>query len=330
MRIRNGKTGPRARQRASGIVCTLTSFLLTAAPQVQAQDRPSGTASQPATELPIVTVTARKREEAAQAVPISLTVLDPQAAAGASPTDGNAGLARSTPNLAFADSGGQFGNLFVIRGVGSFAPLSADDTSVVMYLNEVPRSVYGTPPTLLDVDRVEVMRGPQGTLFGRNTQGGAINVVSHAPVFKPEFSATGEAGTHGHALGEVVANTPLSDTLAGRLAVRYTNQDGTVPNVLSGGRNGRTQVGAARGSLLWLPGDDTTVTLSAFHDRRESDAPRFIWRQNPAFPQSAVSPATDIRWRDTGASLKVEHDFEHLRLTSLTSYQDARSFQLLQ
>ncbi|MFT3819986.1 MAG: TonB-dependent receptor [Rubrivivax sp.] len=274
-----------------------------------------------------MTVTARKREEPAQVVPISLTVLDPQAAAAAPPADGNAGLARSTPNLSFADSGGQFGNLFVIRGVGSFAPLSSDDTSVVMYLNEVPRSVYGTPPTLLDVERVEVMRGPQGTLFGRNTQGGAINVISRPPVFEREFSATAEAGTQGHALGEVVANAPLSDTLAGRLAVRYSNLDGTVPNVLTGGSDGRVQVGAARGSLLWLPGRATTVALSVFHDRRESDAPRFIWRQNPAFPQSAVDPATDIRWRDTGASLKIQHDVGRVRLSSLTSYQDARSFQ---
>ena len=283
---------------------------------------------QPTLELPAVTVTARKREESAQAVPISVTVLDRNAAAtAASSADENAGFARSTPNLSFADSGGQFGNLFVIRGVGSFAPLSSDDTSVVMYLNEVSRSVYGAPPTLLDIDRVEVLRGPQGTLFGRNTQGGAINVITNAPRFAREFSATAEAGTHGYALGEVVANAPLSDTLAGRLAVRYSNLDGTVHNVAAGGRNGNARIGAARGSLLRLPGDNTTVTFSGFYDRRESDAPRFIWLQNPAFPQTAVTPAGNILWRDAGASLKVEHDFDKTRLTSLTSFQDSRSFQ---
>ncbi|MGE3923842.1 MAG: TonB-dependent receptor [Lautropia sp.] len=342
MRIRNEKTRP-GTLRASEITSALAALLLAAGPQAQAQMQmqmqaqaqgqagaqggPAETASPPAAELPAVTVTARKREEPVQAVPISVTVIDPQATAVAAPADGNAGLARSTPNLSFADSGGQFGNLFVIRGVGSFAPLSSDDTSVVMYLNEVPRSVYGAPPALLDVERVEVMRGPQGTLFGRNTQGGAINVISNAPVFERTFSATAEAGTHGHALGEVVANAPLSDTLAGRLAVRYSNLDGTVPNILSGDREGRVRVGAARGALLWLPGDETAITLSAFHDRRQSDAPRFVWRQNPAFPQSAVDPANDIRWRDDGASLKAEHDFGRVRFTSLTSYQDARSFQ---
>ncbi|WP_425466678.1 TonB-dependent receptor [Pigmentiphaga humi] len=310
--------------RLSRIAGALASFLV-AAPSAWAQ---SDASPQPVAELPAVTVTARKREESAQTVPISMTVLDGQTAAAVSaPSDSNAGLARSAPNVAFADSGGQFGNLFVIRGVGSFAPLSSDDTSAVMYLGEVPRSVYGTPPALLDIDRVEIMRGPQGTLFGRNTQAGAINVVPRLPTFKREFSATAEAGTHGHRLGELIANTPLSDTLAARLAVRYSNLDGAVPNVAAGGSDGRVQVGAMRGSLLWLPGDRTTVAFTGFYDRRESDAPRFVWLQNPQFPQSAVNPAGNIRWRDAGASLRIEHEFDRVRLTSLTSYQDDRSFQ---
>ncbi|MFT3815574.1 MAG: TonB-dependent receptor [Acidovorax sp.] len=314
--------------RRSLLAVAMASFL--AAASVWAQDTPAqGDVSPPsASELPAVTVTARKREESAQSVPISVTVIDKHAAeAAAAPSDSNSGLARSAPNISFADSGGQFGNLFVIRGVGSFAPLSSDDTSAVMYLGEVPRSVYGAPPTLLDIDRVEVLRGPQGTLFGRNTQAGAIDVIPNVPTFKREFSATAEAGTHGHRLGELVANTPLSDTLAARLAVRYSNIDGTVPNIAAGGNDGRVQIGAMRESLLWLPGDRTTVTFTGFYDRRESNAPRFIWLQNPQFPQSAVNPAGNIRWRDAGASLKVEHEFDRTRLTSLTSFQDDHSFQ---
>lgn len=315
--------GPACPPRLHRIACALAPLLMVA-PSAWAE----GEADSVAAELPAVTVTARKREEPAHTVPISVTVLGAQAAATASaPSGSNAGLARAAPNVAFADSGGQFGNLFVIRGVGSFAPLSPDDTSSVMYLGEVPRSVYGTPPVLLDIDRVEVMRGPQGTLFGRNTQAGAINVIPNLPTFKREFSATAEAGTHGHRLGELVANTPLSDMLAARLAVRYSNLDGTVPNIAAGGSDGRVQVGAARGSLLWIPGERTTVTFTGFYDRRASDATRFLWLQNPQFPQSAVNPAGNIRWRDAGASLKVEHEFDRVRMTSLTSYQDDRSFQ---
>ena len=292
----------------------------------QTTETPSGSISR----LPTVTVTARKRDESVKDVPISMTVQDAQALQrNASPADENAGLARSTPNLTFGDTGGLNGNLFTIRGVGSFAPLSSDDTSVVMYLHEVPRSVYGTPPTLLDVNRVEILRGPQGTLFGRNTQGGAISVVQNEPRFKREFSVAAEAGTHGHRMGEIVGNIPLSNNLAGRLAVRYSNLDGTVSNVTTRGTDGRAQVGAARGSLLWLPSDYTSVTFSGFYDHRESNAPRFIWWQNPSFPQSATDPANDVRWHDAGALVRVEHDSDRVRLTSLTSYQDSKSTQAL-
>ncbi|OZI34187.1 TonB-dependent receptor [Bordetella genomosp. 10] len=317
--------------RLPAIACALTS-ILAVVPSAWAQgDQTDAAASaQGVAELPAVTVTARKREESEQKVPISMTVLDGKTIeTGASPSDSNAGLARSAPNTSFADSGGQFGNLFLIRGVGSFAPLSPDDTSVVTYFNEVPRSVYGAPPTLFDIERVEVLRGPQGTLFGRNTQGGAINIVPNAPSFKREFSATTEIGTHGYHVGEAVANGALSDTLAGRLALRYSDQSGTVPNIASGGKDGKVQVGSARGSLLWLIGDDTTATLTGYYDRRESNAPRFVWYQNPDFPQSAVDPDGNITWRDAGVSLKVEHDFGKVRLTSLTSYQDDYSHQPL-
>lgn len=331
MRLQRSKKRRSTRRQARAIGLALMSCLPAAVPQAQAQARggqSANAAAQPATSLPAVTVTARKREEPAQTVPISVTVLDAQAAAAAAaPSDGNAGLARSVPNLSFVDSGGQVSNLFVIRGVGAFSPLASDDTSVIMYVDEVPRLVFSTPPVLFDIDRVEVMRGPQGTLFGRNTQGGAINIVTNAPRFRREFSVNAQAGTRGHGLGEVVANSPLSERLAGRLAVRYSNLGGSVPNLASGHDEGRVQVGAVRGSLLWLPADRTAVTVSAFQDHRTSDAPRFIWYENPAFPQSALAPTYKTRWRDTGAAVKIEHDFDRVRLTSLTSYQDSRSTQ---
>ncbi|MFK0375180.1 TonB-dependent receptor [Pandoraea sp. NPDC090278] len=329
--------GPRAAQTLlpSSIALAVIAVLMASPAPAHAEDNlqndsadTANAAALAATALPAVTVTARKREESAQDVPISIKVLDSKAVKeAASPSDGNGGLARSAPNVSFVDSGGLFGNLFVIRGVGAFAPLSSDDTSVVMYFDEVPRSVYGAPPTLFDINRVEILRGPQGTLFGRNTQGGAINVIPNTPTFKRAFSVNAEVGSHGHRVGEAVANGALSETVAGRVAVRYSNLDGTVPNLAAGGKDGRVQVGAVRGSLLWLPGDDTTVTFTGFYDDRKSDAARFLWYQNPDFPQSAVNPRSDIRWRDTGASLKVEHEFSAMRLTSLTSFLNSRSTQ---
>lgn len=288
---------------------------------------PSGAAAA-ATELAPITVTARLHDETEQSVPIGMTVLPgDRLATVAAPSADNAGLARSAPNVSFVDSGGQNSNVFNIRGVGSFAPLSPDDTSAVIYTNGVPRSVYGAAPTLMDIDRVEVLRGPQGTLFGRNTQGGAIDVIPNLPRFKPEYTYTGEIGSDGYRLGEIVANQPFSDDLAGRLALRYSTVDGTVPDLAAGGKDGGVDTGAARGSLLWTPDARTTVTFIGFYDKQTSTAPRFIWMQDPDFPRAELDPRNRVEWRDAGASLKVEHEFDRTVLTSLTSYQDSRSTQ---
>ena len=173
----------------------------------------------PSVELPAVTVTARKRDEVEQSVPIGMSVLEGPKL-DIAPNASNAGLARSAPNVNFVDVGGQASNLFSVRGVGSFAPISADDTSTVLYVNEAPLSVYGAAPSMLDVDRVEVLRGPQGTLFGRNTQAGAISIVTNGPTFDRLFSLRGEAGTQAFGLGEFVWNQPLVADLAPRCAWR--------------------------------------------------------------------------------------------------------------
>lgn len=286
----------------------------------KSEDKDSGT----------IIVTARKRGESLQDIPISMSVLNQQAIdRNIVPSDSNGSLARFSPNISFSDNGGQFSNLFVIRGVGAFAPLSPDDTSVGVYLDEVPRSVYGAPITLFDINRVEIMRGPQGTLFGRNTEGGAINVIPNPPTFQNEVKLTSEVGTHGHWVGEGIANGKLTDSLAGRMAIRYSNTNGTIPNLSTGGKDGSVHVGAIRGSLLWIPDDRNKISLTGFYDHKTSDSPRFILYQNPNFPQSAVNPRGNISWRDIGGLFKLEHFFDTMYLTSLTSYQDDNSFQPL-
>ena len=290
----------------------------------------ASTSSDPATatQLEAVTITARRHSESQQKVPVSVTVASgADLAVDATPSAGNAGLARSVPNLAFADIGATYANVFSIRGVGSFMPLAADDESVVMYVNDVPRATTGAPPTFMDIDRVEVLRGPQGTLFGRNTQGGAINVITKQPTFKHEFSATAEGGTHGRWLGEMIGNGPVSDDVAARVAVRMSNLNGSVPNLATGSTDGRVKIGAARGTVLWVPDDRTSVTVSGFVDQTETTAPRFVLLQNADFPQVELDPSTASRWRDAGGSVRVERAFDRVKFTSLTSYQDSRNVQ---
>lgn len=280
-------------------------------------------------ELPPITVTSRKRREVEQEVPIGMTVL-----AGdrldIPKTSTNAGIARSAPNVGFTDLGGQSANLFSIRGVGSFSPVAPDDTSVVLYVDEVPQSVYFLPPPLLDVDRVEILRGPQGTLFGRNTQGGAISIVPRQPSFDPALTVIGEAGTNGYGLVEAVGNAPLvEDRLAGRLALRYSTYDGDIPNRATGGEDGGLDVGAARGTLLFTPGDTTRATLAFTYGRNRDTSPRFLLRDAADFPESAVDPQGLVDSEGYGATLKLSHDFGGAVLDTVTSVQRATSFQRL-
>jgi len=281
-----------------------------------------------ATELSPVTVTARKRDEVERNVPISMTVLE-GSRLDTPPTASNAGLARSAPNVNFVDSGGQSSNLFTIRGVGSFAPLSADDTSTVLYVNEAPQSLYGPAPSMLDVDRVEILRGPQGTLFGRNTQAGAISIVPRTPTFDWEFSATGEVGTSGFALGEYTWNAPLvADKLAARVAVRYSTYAGDIPNIAAGGKDGTQDIWAGRGTFLFAPTSSTSATLGVSYNRQNDTSPRFLLRDYAGFPTSAVNPRTSVDSKSLGVNLKIRHEFGPAVLDSVTCYQRNNSSQI--
>lgn len=277
--------------------------------------------------LPPITVTARRREENAQEVPIGMTVLQGDRLT-ASPIASNADLARLAPNLSFVDLGGQSPNFANIRGVGSFSPVSGDDTSVVFYVDEVPLSVYGVAPSLLDIERVEVLRGPQGTLFGRNTQGGAISIIPRRPSFDREFSTTGEIGTDGYALGHATANGAIIPGLvAGRLALGWSRFGGDISNIAAGGRDGALDIGAARGALLFTPGDRTEALLSFTYGRDDSHSPRFLLRDAADFPVSATVPRTHVAAETYGVSLRIRHELDAFALTSLTSIQRNRSTQ---
>jgi iron complex outermembrane receptor protein len=276
-----------------------------------------------------ITVTARKRPELEKDIPISLTTIEGARLDDLSKTRSNADLARSVPNFNFVDFGGQSSNLANIRGVGSFSPVSPDDTSVVFYVDEAPQSVYGIAPSLLDTERVEVLRGPQGTLFGRNAQGGAVNIVSRVPTFDRSFAVTGEVGTKSYGLGELVANSPLvPNVLAGRIAARYTTFGGDVPNILLGGNDAATQIGAFRGSLLFTPNERTTVTFSGSYNKDDDTVPRWLLRGAADFPVSAVDPRNEVNRENQNYNLKVRHDFGSMIFESVSNVQRTTSFQV--
>lgn len=212
-----------------------------------------------------IVVTAQKRAESLQTVPVSVTVLTGAALAELkldSPSD----LVTQIPNLQVNGIVGEGSPLFSLRGVSMFDYSLNQSSPVASYIDEVYKGnfvLFGVE--MYDLARVEVLRGPQGTLYGKNTTGGAINFITNKPEFNTSASIKVGTGNYGRQEAEGTFNTVLvPDRLAVRIAATYTKVDGFVHNVLPGypDLEGVDQWGA-RLSLLYKVSDTTTATLRA-------------------------------------------------------------------
>ncbi len=178
------------------------------------------------------------------------------------------------PNLTVGDSADTPGDAVVsIRGIGTqILSIGADPSSSVHtdgVYNSRPGSIFSE---FLDVERVEVLRGPQGTLYGRNSVGGTINVIHKRPSFDTEMNALIEAGNLDAYRGVFSANgTLIEDTLAGRFAISRRERDGWITNQVDGEKYGEEAVNAFRGALLWDISDSTTLVVKTDWSAKETD-----------------------------------------------------------
>lgn len=267
--------------------------------------------------LPEISVTARKRQENPRDVPLSLTVVDGQTLEDAR-INSSEDLFRSVPNMMSNDLGDSRATYYTIRGIGPVTqPLGPDDSSVVTYVDGIPQPFFGSDLIYLDIDRAEVLRGPQGTLYGRNSAAGAINITTRKPGAEPEFSLRGEIGGDGTRSIQGVASGPLvPGRLAARLALKQWSADGYVPN-LYGSDRGDHRNFAGRGSLLLTPSDRTTVTLGLAGESNKQNPVGWVLRQQADYPEQA-STVNKADRRSGGAALTVAHDFGWGTLTSAT------------
>lgn len=267
-----------------------------------------------------ISVTARKADEDIRNVPESITVVSPESLM-ATPFDPGAAIARNSPNVQWVNRaiGSQF---FSIRGVSSLGtPVNFSDGTVAFNIDGVPNSLMSASNILLDVNRIEVMRGPQGTLWGSNALGGAINVVTNQPDGRRDIHVTGEIGTNGYRMGEaVLGGNILPGTLDGRMAVRFGHQNGDVRSLYTN-ELGERDVAAFRGGLRFTGIDDTTVTLTGSYLRDDGNAPFYLLRNTSRFPISGTLTEPRSVTTQAGATLTVEHRFEAFRLTSVSAYQ---------
>lgn len=217
-----------------------------------------------------VVVTARKTSESLQVTPVAVTALNEVMLEKAQVTE-LSDLQRTAPSLSIMSGGtGSSALIYVaIRGNAQVSPSGGTDPAVATYVD----GVYLARPTggnvdMFDVSQAEVLRGPQGTLFGRNTTGGALNIKTNDPTGDFEGYVKGEVGNYNHKKVELVVNVPImGEELASRFAVRYNDRDGygdykgyTDPNGFS--YDGLNQEAAdvekniyARGKFKWVPAD---------------------------------------------------------------------------
>ncbi|MBN8551371.1 MAG: TonB-dependent receptor [Caulobacterales bacterium] len=228
-------------------------------------------ASDDAAQVDDVIVTARRREEVLQDVPIAVTSLGAERLEQTGATDITA-LQQQTPNATVQVARGSNSTLIsFIRGVGQQDPLWGFEPGVGLYIDDVyVARPQGAVLDIFDINRIEVLRGPQGTLYGRNTIGGAIKYVTDRIGQTPEFEASATLGSYRQADVVVSAGAPVSDTLAvGAAFARYT-RDGFGENTTTGLDQYDRDVTGWRLSAEWTPTDDLFFRLA--YDRVDDDS----------------------------------------------------------
>lgn len=216
-----------------------------------------------------IVVTAQRQSERLQDVPIAVSAFSAQALEAQqikTPSD----LQLTLPNVTFTKTNFT-GASFTIRGIGDLCVGTTCDSATAIHLNGDP--LFSTrlfETEFFDLERVEVLRGPQGTLFGRNATSGVVNVITAKPklgVFSA--AAEGEYGNYNSMKVKGMVNIPIGDTLALRVAGIYLNRDGYTKNTFLNTRIDDRDLYSIRGSLRWEPSPDTTVDFLAsyFHER---------------------------------------------------------------
>jgi len=230
-------------------------------------------AAAPAAEpLEEIVVTAQRREQNLQDVSISIAAFsgkDLQALHADQPLQ----ISTLTPGLFAAGSRGDANPIFTMRGIGLNDVFSNNNPTVGVYVDEVVQPF--TPMLgfqMFDLDRVEVLKGPQGTLYGRNTTGGAINFISRKPSAEESGYATVGWSRFDRADVEAAIGGPISESWQGRIAAKTTQQSGGwQTNEVTGRTIGKVDRTSVRGQLRWLASDAVEVLLKGDYFRDDSD-----------------------------------------------------------
>ncbi len=313
---------------------------------VQAQestDTTTAAATNGATEdISKVVVTARRRAELIQDVPGAVTAISGAELEKRAVPDLTA-IADVTPNTTLKASRGTNTTLTAfIRGVGQQDPVAGYEQGVGIYLDDIYLArPQGALTDIYDLERIEVLRGPQGTLYGRNTIGGAVKYVTRKLAPKPTFDAKLTVGNYSQKDLVLKGSTPLSDTLRIGATIGTFNRDGFGRNILNGRENYNKDVLAGRVSLEFTPNSDLFVRFATDKTRDDSEARqgrRLTLGPAPGNLQPAAGEydtranlykvlGRDQQVTTEGSSLLAEYTIDPtMSVKSITAYRKSKSY----
>lgn len=256
------------------------------APAFAASDKPIGE----------ITVTAQKRKQNLKDVPLAVSVIDESVLENANITNMQ-DITTLAPSLNLTSNSSGQATSFNIRGIGSQAFSDTVEPSVAVVLDGVVLSKTTQAfKELFDVDRVEVLRGPQGTLFGKNSSAGVVSVVTKDPTQDFEGYGDVRATTEGEYKGHFVVNGGITDTLAGRLGMYASTTDTYVDNAFANGPEyGGGDAYGARGKLLWEVNQQFNLKLGSDISYVDSDCCQFVDRtQNSTGSRQTVMNSYNV------------------------------------
>ncbi|HFF2039697.1 TPA: TonB-dependent receptor [Pseudomonas aeruginosa] len=309
------------------------------APAEEAPPLASSVPDKADTALGKVTVTARRREEDSQKVPTPITVLGGETLE-AQRISRVQDLQQVLPSVNVAYIHARQSSV-AVRGIGNNPASDGLEGSAGIYLDNV---YLGRPGMavfdLLDIEQLELLRGPQGTLFGKNTTAGVLNISTRAPTFTAERTVEVSGGQDGYFQGRGTVSGPLGETLAGRLSAYRTRDDGYIKNIHDDNYlNGGERQGA-RGQLLFEPNEDFSLRwIADYNEEDSSNGSMVVYGGAERFWQRAAlvgaSPLRDPQRRKVningrqhvsvhqgGSSLEANWNLAGgYRLTSISAYR---------
>jgi iron complex outermembrane receptor protein len=316
------------------LIVALTACLgvqmLVVSPDTNAQENKEKSIPDTA-RLEEIVVTAEKRDTKLQETPIAISYISGYAIDNNRITD-LADVALRVPNVTYTQFSSQE-SYFSIRGTLINNNAAGWDDAVSTFIDDVPATGLGdNDPDLFDLSSIEVLRGPQGTLFGRNVTGGAVVIHTKAPSFTPEARVQATYGSDNLAELRALATGPLQGSeLAGKISMSLRYRDNYVDNVVLGGATAGVKQGDIRGQLLWKPDDDTDILFGADYLRDKSGGyPTKLKGDFVPGPFPALSYSPDVTnqayngrndRKIGGAEIRVNWNNILGTLTSITGYR---------